>query len=115
VIIFRVLRLQFRICFWQRKRILRKFLKIPKTFDPIAAVALGYPDKIPVKIPRKYKPEQIISYNKFNFPETKEVESDSNLKLRQILSYVYKHSPLFIKKMFLNKFINKNIAKKFDN
>lgn len=103
------------ICHLPSKRVLRKFFNIPKIFDPVAAIALGYPSIVPVKIPRKYKPEQVISYDKFDFPETKEVESDSNLILRQILSYIYKHSPLFIKKRFLNKFINKNLVKKFDN
>lgn len=103
------------ICHLPDKKTIRKLLDIPKIFDPVAAVAIGYPEIIPKEVPRKYRLEQIISYDIFNFPEANEVEKDRNLRPRRILIYIYKHCPLLFKIGFLNKFIEKSLVKKFDN
>lgn len=91
------------------KRVLRKILDIPKCFDPIAIVALGYYEKRPTPLKRKYKLEEIISYNKFDFPYEKDVK---NLSLKRILRRAYFNMPKIIK-AGLSKFIGK-YEKRFD-
>ena len=103
------------VCHLPSKRALRKLLSIPKAFEPIAAVLLGYPEIVPSPMPRKYQPSQILSFNKFDFPQTQAISKDSHLALRRALIFCYKRSPSFIKKNLLNKLIDTKFTKKFDN
>lgn len=103
------------ICHLPPKKILRKILNIPGNFDPIAAVLVGYPAKEPNKINRKNRVEQIISYNKFYFPQAAAIGKENFIIVRKCLIFIYKRIPLFIKKRILNKFIDKKFVKKFDN
>lgn len=103
------------ICHLPPKKILKKTLNIPGNFDPIAAVLVGYPAKEPNKINRKNRVEQIISYNRFYFPQAAAIEKENFIIARKFLIFIYKRMPLFIKKIILNKFIDKKFVKKFDN
>jgi len=91
------------------KQILRKILNIPKCFDPIAIVALGYYEKRPTPLKRKYKLDEIISYNRFDFIYDKGVK---NLCLKRFLRKVYLNMPKIVKKI-LNEFVKK-YEKRFD-
>lgn len=103
------------VCHLPTKSQLRKLLAIPSDFDPVAAVVLGYPNFLPKPVNRKYQAEQVISYNQYNFSQAANVSKDSNLRLRRLLIKIYQSSPLFIKRKFLNRFLDKNLVKKFDN
>jgi len=97
------------------KKILRKILNIPKNYSPIGYLMIGYPKITPVAPPRKYKLEQLISYNTFGENLATEKISGINLAAEKILIKIYQITPLFIKKVFLNKFIDKYFVKKFEN
>lgn len=103
------------ICNLPLKKILRKILNIPRNFDPIAAVLVGYPAKELHKINRKNRTEQIISYNKFYFPQATAISKENFVIVKKILIFIYRRMPLFIKKIILNKFIDKKFVKKFEN
>ncbi len=96
---------------------LRKLLNIPPCYSPIAYILIGYPlpEEKPVSVPRKYKAEEIISYNSFGENLYVEKINVSKALVRKILTRIYHLSPLFIKKLFLNKFLDKYFVKKFEN
>lgn len=53
------------ICHLPRKKDIRKLLRVPGHYDPIACVALGYPRREPGKRERTGSLEDLISYNRF--------------------------------------------------
>ncbi len=103
------------VCHLPPKKALRKLLSIPKEFDPMSAVILGYPSGPPAEVRRKRAVAEITSDGRFDFPQAPHASADSHLKLRRFLTFVYKHSPVFLKRTFLNKLADKKFVKKFDN
>jgi len=57
------------ICHLPPKEKMRKLLDIPKNYDPIAYIALGYYEKLPGSVPRKHEIGELISYNCFGSRE----------------------------------------------
>ena len=103
------------ICHIPTKNQLRKIFSIPHYFDPIAYVLLGHKLREPVQIPRKYKIEDIVGYNKFRSNPLFENIYAPNLMVKRILVKIYYLTPLFVKKKFLNRFLDEHFVKKFDN
>lgn len=104
------------ICHLPSKRQLRKIFSIPEHMDPIAYVLLGYKKFISVEVPRKYKSEEITSFNKYLRDESKNaVKVDKYIFIQRLLMKIYYLTPLFIKKYFLNRFMDKKFVKKFKN
>lgn len=86
------------------KSFLYRLFEIPKRYDIIGYIAIGYPADYPKPLPRKYsKVDELISYNKF--------EMDTEIEKRRINRVTLfilgiKHkislgSPNFIKGLFL--------------
>lgn len=92
------------------KRILRKILNIPFSYDPIALITIGYYDYIPNDRKRKYSVQELISYNKFDFDI---VSSKSRIKvaIKRFCRKIYKILP---GKVALLKIVGR-FEKKFDN
>ena len=92
------------------KRILRRILNIPYSYDPIAIITIGYYDYIPNDRKRKYSVQELISYNKFDFDI---VSSKSRIKvaIKRFCRKIYKILP---GKVVLLKIVGK-FEKKFDN
>jgi len=103
------------LCNLPPKRILKKIFKIPHNFIPIAYVILGYPENEAKQVARKYPLDNLISYNFFNPQLPQEKISSKGLFLNRILRKIYYLLPLFLKKKFLNKFVDKKFVKKFEN
>lgn len=103
------------ICQLPPKRNLRKILKIPNDFSPIAYVALGWPEREPEKVPRIYSLSQLIGYNIFNLQSPREKVSSLNLFFYRLFRKFYYFLPTFIKKKFLNEFVMRKFRKKFKN
>jgi len=103
------------ICHLPTKGQLRKMFSIPSYFDPIAYVLLGYRQGEPAPMLRKYMTADIIGYNKFNISSVSKNASESYFMLKKLLVKIYYITPLFIKKGFLNKFLDKHFVKKFKN
>ncbi len=70
------------ICDLPPKERLRELLGIPKNYDPIAYIALGYYDKLPEPAPRKHDIDELISYNSFDFEAGKQ-------KSRRFIGRIY--------------------------
>jgi len=103
------------ICHLPSKRQLRNMFSIPKHMDPVAYVLLGHKKYDPVEIPRRHKSEDITSFNKYFRDAKNETETEKNILIKKFLMKIYYLTPLFIKKCFLNKFMDKRFVKKFDN
>lgn len=103
------------ICHLPPPRKIKKIFKIPKYFSPIAYIAIGYPERPAGAMPRRHSPEEIINTNEFSSDWEKERVSGANITFKKILTTFYHLAPLFIKKGLLNKFIDRNFVKKFDN
>ncbi len=92
------------------KTYLRKLFDIPKTYDPIAYVIMGYPLNSPKNVPRKFEIEDIISYNKLEFS----INKTKDVKLKRSLIGIYYILPAWIKRK-INPFVHKHFVKRFEN
>jgi len=99
------------VCHLPPRREVRKMLGIPRFYDPIALVTLGYyRDNVKIK-PRKIQAEDLISYNKWDFRLAPRPFIDWRNLLRFILRRIYYLIP---KRKFLRKYSLKH-EKKFYN
>ena len=102
------------------KRILRKYMSIPKSYDPIALVALGnYSQKLNLR-ERRYDLNSQISYNGFDFNEV-EQRSMTKVRIKRLARKIYKTLPFketlmkligrWRKNLIINKKFQVNIIK----
>jgi hypothetical protein len=77
---------------------LRTILQIPRSFDPVALLCMGYPKAMPRPLKRKASLEDLISKNKFafsgNYPSV-----NIKLRMKRTVRYVFYRLPAFIKKI----------------
>lgn len=98
------------VCHLPRKQQLRDLMGIPKTYDPIACIALGYPENEPRSRPRKKGIEEVISYNKFKF--TEKPTTTIGLKLRRFFRKIYYFIPF---REYIKPTADKKFERKFEN
>lgn len=98
------------ICHLPRKQTLNKILKIQKPYSPIGYIALGYPEKKPITVPRKNQLSEIYSTNKFIWPKEK---TPGLIYLKRLAKKIYFYLPSFLKKLL--KPITNKLVKKFPN
>lgn len=103
------------ICHLPTPKKLRKILKMPAYYSPVAYILLGYPEIEPHNMPRKYDLRQVMSYNEFSPNWPKEKINIITLNIKRLLIKIYYFTPTFIKKIFLNRVLDKNFVKKFKN
>jgi nitroreductase len=77
---------------------LRKILDIPRSFDPVALLCMGYPKAIPKPMKRKESLDNLISRNKFDFQGSFPAVN-IQLSMKRVVRYVYYRMPAFIKKL----------------
>jgi len=102
------------ICHLPPKRQLRKLFKIPGYLSPIAYIIVGYKKNEPVERPRKYSLEEIVSFNTFSSGDSSEKTSRLKLFILRILVRFYYLVPVFIKKKWLNQYVDGRFVKKFN-
>lgn len=103
------------VCQLPLKGRLRKILDIPKDFSPIGYILLGYPEREAREVARIHSLDDLIGRNLFNhsLPRQKPVRPSSFFY--RFSRKAYYILPVFVKKIFLNKFIDKKFVKKFDD
>lgn len=100
------------VCNLPPKRKLRNIFRIPKHYDPIALISLGYFEKAPNPIKRKYTVDDVTFINEFDIEkDSVEVKSSIKISVKKYLRLVYTRLP---KTKFLIKLAEK-FEKKFDN
>ena len=103
------------ICHLPSKKQLRKIFNIPSVISPIAYIAIGYKKNEPKEMVRKYNLNKIVSFNEFSSNIKIEEIKQSNLLIKKILTKIYLLMPVFIKRKWLNQYLNENFVKKFKN
>jgi len=100
-------------CTWinhlPKKSDVRRILNIPRYFTPISAITLGYPSQPPKERPRKFGPNEVISYNKYNFPKPETSINRAKAALRK----VYFLMPVWLKKL-TRPYVEKKHVKRFE-
>jgi len=101
------------VCHLPPKRRLRSMFNIPKGITPIAAVSIGYPEKAPAAVSRKYRITDIFFEE--NLPQGIKI-NERNFKLffKRILRKIYYILPVFISKGLVS-LKDKYFVKKFEN
>lgn len=98
------------VCHLPHKSTLRRLLKIPKCFDPIAYVVLGYYDYELKPNAQVYPLDKVIAWNEFNFALPS--YPIAGIVIKRIARYIYFSLPLFLKKAL--RPVAERFVKKFD-
>lgn len=86
---------------------LRKILSIPRAYDPVALLCMGYPKAVPKPLKRKEGLDSILCRNSFDFKNTQPV-FDLKLTIKRVVRFVYYRVPASLKKLL------DPIARKFE-
>src|SRR4030067_1328030 len=86
---------------------LRKILNIPRHYDPVSLLCLGFPNSIPKPLKRKESLDDIICKNKFDF-KVDFHGLDLKLNIKRAVRYIYYRLPASVKKLM------DPIARKFE-
>ena len=97
------------VCHLPLKKKLRKILRIPDSYDPIAYIPIGYPKNKLKIIPRIQSVESVISYDKFDFKVP--YISPTQLLIKKTLRKIYLMLPF---SKHLKPVVDKLFEKKFD-
>lgn len=92
---------------------LRKILNIPRSYDPVALLCMGYPKAVPKPLKRKGDIDSILCRNSFSFID-EHPAVDIKLNIKRMVRYVYYRCPAFVKKL-LDPVARKFEKKKFDD
>jgi nitroreductase len=90
---------------------LRKILNIPRAYEPVALLCIGYPKVVPKPLKRKSDLDGILCRNSFTFNNEYPI-LDIKLNIKRVIRYLYYRSPAYIKNL-LDPFARK-FEKKFD-
>ena len=90
---------------------LRKILNIPRSYEPVVLLCMGYPKAVPKPMKRKEDLNGILCRNRFDFKVEQPVV-DLKLNLKRVIRYVYYRCPSSVKKL-LDPLARK-FEKKFD-
>lgn len=77
---------------------LRNILNIPRHYDPVSLICLGYPKAVPKPLKRKEALDEIICRNTFDFKDSVP-PIDLKLNLKRFVRFVYYRLPGSMKKM----------------
>ena len=92
---------------------LRKILNIPRSYDPVALLCMGYPKAVPKPLKRKEDIDGILCRNSFDF-NIEQPAFDLKLNVKRVIRYVYYRCPAFVKKL-MDPLARKFEKKKFDD
>jgi len=90
---------------------LRKILSIPRCFDPVSLLCVGYAKKVPKPLPRKDSIEDIVSLDRFGFDYVYP-KVDFKLILRRVARFLYYRFPLPLRARLAKK--GRRHEKRFD-
>lgn len=77
---------------------LRKILDIPRTFDPVAVLCMGYPKRTPKPLKRKEPLDNLMSRNAFDFQGSFPAVN-FQLRVKRTVRFVYYRLPASFKKL----------------
>ncbi|HEX54606.1 MAG TPA: hypothetical protein ENF49_00540 [Candidatus Altiarchaeales archaeon] len=84
------------VCHLPSKNEIREMFDIPPNYDPIAYIAIGYPEgKVKVR-KRKYGVDEIVSYNRFELKSEERIVM--GLRMKRFGREIYYRLPKFLRK-----------------
>ena len=86
---------------------LRKILNIPRHYDPVALLCMGFPNAVPKLLKRKEMLDEIICRNSFDFKDNYP-KIDLKLNIKRVVRFIYYRLPASLKKLM------DPIARKFE-
>jgi len=91
---------------------LRKILNIPRSYDPVALLCMGYPKAVPKPLKRKNSLDGILCRNSFNF-RNEHPSLDLKLNVKRVIRFLYYRSPASLKNLLDP--VARKFEKKFDD
>ncbi len=91
---------------------LRKILNVPRSYDPVAMLCIGYPKAVPKPMKRKGDMNGILCWNSFDFND-EQPALDLALNIKRVVRYIYYRLPAFIKKLLDP--VSRKFEKRFDD
>ena len=91
---------------------LRRILNIPRSYDPVALLCMGYPKALPKPLKRKEDLDGILCRNRFDFAN-KQPAVDFGLNIKRVVRYIYYRLPAFMKKLLDP--VSRRFEKRFDD
>ena len=77
---------------------LRGILNIPRHYDPVSLLCLGYPKAVPVPLKRKAELNRIVSRDSFNFSDDSP-GIDLKLNMKRVARFIYYRLPASLKEL----------------
>ena len=102
------------ICNLPRASDICRLFNVPRRYRPTAAVIVGWPEKPGKAMPLRRNLADIIGENEFPRLENEPGYSFFKLLVGRTLMLMYRFSPLWLKRLWLNDLIDKKFTKKFD-
>ena len=103
------------ICNLPSPSFVRRLLGIPWNYSPIAYLILGYPvDATRRNVPRRYRLEDVVGVNRFPTAGQAKTPGPFTVLVLRLAYWGYRMTPRFLKKRFLNDFVDRRLTKKFD-
>lgn len=104
------------ICNLPSPSFLRRLLGIPWNYSPVAYLILGYPvEAVRKEMPRRNRLEAIVGVNGFPAAGKGGTPGPLAVLFLRFAYWGYRITPRFLKKLLLNRFVDRNLTKKFDN
>jgi nitroreductase len=91
---------------------LRNILNIPRSYDPVALLCMGYPKAVPKPLKRKEDLDGILCRDTFGFMSDQPA-FDLKLNIKRVIRYIYYRLPAFFKKLLDP--ISRKFEKRFDD
>lgn len=95
---------------------LRRLLGIPWNYSPIAYLILGFPTDAPRRnVPRRYRLDELVEVDRF--PSAGQAKTPGRIAVLalRVAYWGYRITPRFLKKLFLNQFVDRHLTKKFED
>jgi len=99
------------VCHLPQKDQLRRMFNIPKYYDPVAYISMGYYKEVPKQRRRRYELKELISYNKFNFNEKSKSADNIKLAAKRLCRKIYFLIPY---RKHIKKYVDNKFEKRFD-
>lgn len=104
------------ICNLPSPSFVRRLLGIPWNYSPIAFLMMGYPADAPRRsVQRKLPLDQIVGVDRFPSGGQAKTAGRFTVYFLRFAYWGYRITPQFLKKLFVNKLVDRYLTKKFDD
>lgn len=104
------------ICNLPSPSFVRRLLDIPWNYSPVAFLMIGYPTDAPRReVARKLPLDQLVGVDRFPSGGQAKTPGRVTVHFLRFAYWGYRVTPQFLKKLFVNKLVDRYLTKKFDD